>query len=334
MKTGLTIIILTYNDTAVARKLISRILGWGDTVVSLLCIDDGSDPHESQALKNFATNKEIKLIRNHQNLGILKTRMRALEEVDTEWFCFVDADDDVDRTYYPRLKDIGDQNNSDCVISGASIVDEVGKFKGLKAAFFWNQSYFSPDILSAFSLKKIGPNVVWNKIYRRSVWNAPKIDTVSKINSNEDVLFNLFFLREARKITTTPGLGYFYKQNDKSFTSQSMVQKLPSIFESYRCMVGILTKQELEIVKPILVDQYQRLLSHVSHQYLLESTNSYSEGEARSIRDLLAALRVLSKKNPISKALSKWRLQRFLKGLFVIYIKLRFTNRLRPEEKW
>ena len=166
MKPGLTIIILTCNDTAVARKLISRILGWGDTDVSLLCIDDGSEPYESQALKNFAINKEIKLIRNHQNLGILKTRMRALEEVDTEWFCFVDADDDVDRTYYPRLRAVGDQNNSDCVISGASIVDKSGKFKGIKAIFFWNQSYSLLNILQAFSSKKIGPNVVWNKIYR------------------------------------------------------------------------------------------------------------------------------------------------------------------------
>ena len=60
----------------------------------LTVVDDGSVDNSFEILENFSKiEKRIKIIKNHRNLGILKSFVFNAKKLEGEWIVFCDQDD-------------------------------------------------------------------------------------------------------------------------------------------------------------------------------------------------------------------------------------------------
>ena len=93
-KTFFSIVIPIYNTEKYLDKAIKSILNQTFKNFELILIDDCSSDRSYIICKNYADkDNRVKLLRNDINLGVAKTRNRALNNISGRYLTFLDSDD-------------------------------------------------------------------------------------------------------------------------------------------------------------------------------------------------------------------------------------------------
>lgn len=90
----LSIIIPNYNSSNTLRDIIESVQSYD--FIKLIVIDDGSDSNNKKVLSELNTRHYIDKIIFQENAGPGAARNKGLEYVTTEYFCFLDADDNLE----------------------------------------------------------------------------------------------------------------------------------------------------------------------------------------------------------------------------------------------
>lgn len=102
----LTVVVTCYRLGALATEMLASLRWSADPRIRFVLVDDASPDDTLERLHRAA--RELpgaEVLALPDNLGLAGARMAALEQLETEWFTFLDGDDWVAKGYYPALLD-------------------------------------------------------------------------------------------------------------------------------------------------------------------------------------------------------------------------------------
>ena len=121
MQPKITVLMANYNNQRYLKQSIESILNQTYKNFDFLIIDDHSSDDSIKIIKSYS-DKRIKLIKNHKNLGLTRSLNIGLKNINTEYIARMDADD---ISFPRRLKNQYDflEKNTDVGILGSSCVN-------------------------------------------------------------------------------------------------------------------------------------------------------------------------------------------------------------------
>ena len=92
-----TIIIPVYNSEKYIGRCLDSIVNQSFKDIDILVINDGSTDKSKEIVEEYQSKyRNIKLI-NQDNIGVAKTRNKAIKLIDTKYIMFIDNDDYIDK---------------------------------------------------------------------------------------------------------------------------------------------------------------------------------------------------------------------------------------------
>lgn len=197
-----SVIIPAYNSEKYIGRCLDSILNQSFEDFEVLVINDGSKDRTGEIIQEYE--KKDKRIRyfEQKNMGVAKTRDKAIKLAKGDYVSFVDNDDYIERDYLGKLLPT---KNEEIIISGYKRPDSNGHIKmkiELKDGF-WSR------------LLVIAP---WAKIYRKDFIVNNKIKFLDN-NIGEDVFFNLIAMLTAKDVKILDYVGYNWFYNEKSVSN-------------------------------------------------------------------------------------------------------------------
>lgn len=204
----LGIVIPAYNVAFPLKRLLQQIEEQLTDDVAVVVVDDGSSDNTLQVAKQFES--EAVRVLHKENGGVGSARNLGIEECDSEYIWFVDADDGiVPNAIAILLKAIGEKP-SDCYLFG------FDKLRGKSAETIVNseaKSYDTSREMAENFDHLFGENLLnplWNKLFRREIIERGGI-RFSSIPSGEDAEFVLRFLSHAQSMDVLTDVLYRYR---------------------------------------------------------------------------------------------------------------------------
>lgn len=202
-----TIIIPVYNSEKYIGRCLDSILNQSFKDIDILVINDGSTDKSKEIVEEYQSKyNNIKLI-NQENMGVAKTRNKAIKLVKTKYILFIDNDDYIDNDYIETHIQKIQESNADIVMSGYRRVNIDKKI------------LFKQNLLNTNWSKYI-VLAPWAKIYNREFLVKNNIEFLD-YGIGEDVYFNLVAFAKNPKIEIIDYIGYNWFFNTKSVSNTS-----------------------------------------------------------------------------------------------------------------
>lgn len=289
----LSVIVPVYNAAGKIEKCIDSVLKQKFSDFELLLIDDGSTDNTAEICLRYAEKDRRVRYLKKENSGPLHARIAGIEKSCAEYITFCDADDyySTDKAFdimYNSMAKFGCQalqfafyRKFNHIKVGSKqvyaplVIDNQDEFLEKEypkfMCSFWDESHLTPS--------------VWNKVYHRSLLkNLPVLEDTDRFFFGEDMLLNLFLLKDCTSFLFIPDKLYVYQENvglNGSFSARTMFDL--DILKKYQLQFieqqnhakkdTILTNYFVEIVGWLL-SYVQRGLSHIEEEELLELVQS------------------------------------------------------------
>lgn len=168
-----SIIIPFWNTKKYIYECLSSIKVQAFSDFEVLMIDDGSTDESRAIAERFsAADSRFKLL-GGSHIGFPRAKNLGLDEAHGEYICFVDSDDYVAPDYLRLLKDGLEVTDADiCCCNHYSFADDKPHpiFKSLPV-YGKDPSIFREKDKINFMLTTWGSTFMWNKMYRRSIFD-------------------------------------------------------------------------------------------------------------------------------------------------------------------
>lgn len=214
-----TIIVPVYNAAPHLAECIQSILRQRYEPLEILLINDGSEDVSRHICDMYArVNPRITLV-NRPNSGVSATRNFAIERAKGEFLQFVDSDDWIDANATRLLVERMLECKSDMVIAHYCRVDGE---KTTVHGFLDEGQVLTQHELARYLMEEPASfyyGVMWNKLYRRSLIEQHQIRCNEEFGWSEDFLFNLEYIRYAKRFCTLQTPIYYYRKNENSITA-------------------------------------------------------------------------------------------------------------------
>lgn len=238
----ISVILPVYNSEDYLEGCLDSLLNQTFKDMEILCIDDGSSDGSLDILKEYEKADNRITVISQENMGVAKTRNKALELINGNYVYFMDSDDFLDRNAFKKLHDNITSNNSDFCIMKAIFVngDEEYKFpafdldKEFEKVNFNRFTFTYKDIKSHVLNDLFAP---WLKLYSAGFLKGSEEFTFPEMKSYSDAPFHVKTMLKASRISFVPEYLYYYRENDDSLVHSSSNTinffKLSDIIENY-----------------------------------------------------------------------------------------------------
>lgn len=222
----LSIIVPVYNGALYIEELITCLLEVNYENIEIILVNDGSNDNskevcETQKLRS----QQIKLIEK-KNGGIASARNVGLANASGRYVCFVDQDDIVDADVYRRaIKYMQSKNADFCFFESMRLYPDgsetnLGVVKEQRAyqedSIF--QTFIKPHLIKENkdqqALSIIGH--VWPIVFSVDFLQKNNIQFEKFVDYEDDVVFILKCLKQAKNVCCIQCRGYYWKYNVKS----------------------------------------------------------------------------------------------------------------------
>lgn len=179
--------------------------------LEIILVDDESPDNCPAICDEWAKKDERVKVIHKQNGGVSDARNVGLKEASGDYIGFVDSDDVVSVDMYKTLIELVKENNAD-----VSICQYDEFMDGKEPLYTYDNKYHvldSNDTLKELFCKNTVANVVWNKIYKRELFNDIKFPI--EINCGEDLYVTHKLIIKSKKIVITSSKLYGYMVNRK-----------------------------------------------------------------------------------------------------------------------
>ena len=103
MENKVTMVIPVYNSEKYVGRCLKSVLEQTYKDVSILVINDGSTDNSQQIIDEYAKKYKNIISIEQKNMGVAKTRNKAIQMTNTEYIMFMDNDDYIDKDYIETL---------------------------------------------------------------------------------------------------------------------------------------------------------------------------------------------------------------------------------------
>ncbi|OGE34526.1 hypothetical protein A3C32_04250 [Candidatus Daviesbacteria bacterium RIFCSPHIGHO2_02_FULL_41_14] len=111
-KLKFSIIIATYNGERYLEKCLSSVFKTIYPKFEVIIVDDGSTDGSLQIINKYKNAQDLIFIRNNQNIGLVKSRNKAIKKSTGDILVFLDNDTEVDKKWIVGLSEVFLSDNS------------------------------------------------------------------------------------------------------------------------------------------------------------------------------------------------------------------------------
>lgn len=209
MSAVITVICPVYAAEKYIKRCIESVLSQTFMAWKLLLIDDGSPDKCGDICDAYAKNDNRIRVIHQDNRGVSATRNRGLDEVDTEYFYFLDADDYLPSDALGILYAMAKEVEGDIVVGGHSRVESNGYIHC--DSDIWPDLKTTEDIQLAI-LRNVIPNFSCAKLFKKTLWDGIRYP-VGQVMEDLYTAPHVFY--RAKKIAITKKSLYFYSHENK-----------------------------------------------------------------------------------------------------------------------
>lgn len=251
MNPAVSIIVPVYNAETALHRCIESILHQSCADFELLLVDDGSKDDSGAICDEYAAKDSRIRVFHKENGGVSAARNLALSAARGKYLQFLDSDDWVVPDATLLLLRAAEEHGADLVISDFyRVVGERVSVKGdIEEDRVLSREEYAEHMMANPADFYYG--VLWNKLYRRDIVQDHRIRMDEEISWCEDFLFNLEYIRFARRFYALNVPLYYYVKTKGSLASQISISKTVrmklSMFEYYnRLYQEIFDEEEYE----------------------------------------------------------------------------------------
>lgn len=238
MKDLISVVVTCYNHQDYIEQCLRSIFAQTYRNIELLVLDDGSSDHSAEIIEAVSADSPFPTrFESHENMGVVKTRNKALQQIQGTYFIFVDSDDFLDSDYIESFYRSMVQEEADIVYG--DLYDPDKKEVYLKSRPFDKLAFLTENFISNCSLIR---RSVADGIYYDEALNREKLE-------DYDFLLNLIINQGARPVYDAKT-----KLNYRVFDKES-ISKRDSTRYHYEMYLKILRKY----VRKIPDEIYQAL---------------------------------------------------------------------------
>lgn len=206
--------------------------------LEIIIVDDGSTSEVVDVLKEYQVRDPRIQILSGEHQGVSAARNLGMEQMNGEFFTFVDADDEISAHFIQEAVFIAQISYAEVIVGKVQpLYQGTQKEKnGDELSFQVTQSTKERDdiareMLSGYSLKhKTTPTIhgrsLGAKVY--STRAIRKLNFDMKITISEDTIFNYLAMRQVNSIAMAERTWYYYYQFGFSASHQFDVEKFSS----------------------------------------------------------------------------------------------------------
>jgi len=218
----ISIIVPIYQVEQYLCQSIESILNQTYKQFELLLIDDESTDTSGKICDEYATSDSRIRVFHIKHSGLSVARNKGIEEARGEWIGFVDSDDWIEPEMYNSLLSAVEQSGADIAVCG--FVSSTGKESILTGG-----TYSSDQAMRKLLDSSIN-NTVWNKLYRRELFNTIRFP---EDRNFEDIAIQHLLLHRASSITVIEDIAYHYRVREGSIAHTYSVQNLLDFAVAY-----------------------------------------------------------------------------------------------------
>lgn len=222
MEPCVSIIIPIYNAETTLPRCVESVLGQEYTDFELILADDGSRDGSGALCDAFAQQDSRVRVLHKKNSGVSDTRNQAMSAARGRYLQFLDADDWITPNATKLLVRTAEEHQCDLVISDFyRVVDDRVSPKGdIDEDGPLTREEFAAHMMENPADFYYG--VLWNKLYRRDIIQEYQLRMDPEISWCEDFLFNLEYIRHAKRFFALQVPIYYYVKTKGSLASQGM----------------------------------------------------------------------------------------------------------------
>lgn len=228
-----SVIIPVYNCDKYLEKCLCSVISQSYKNIEVIVINDGSTDKSGDIIKEYADNVSKILMIEQKNQGVSAARNKGIERAGGEYLLFLDGDDYIGEDYIGSLVEAAEDNASDLVICGCTMVDLEGRVIRKIIPDSYERGYREEWVYRLSS--------VCSHLYRRKGWKEAGIKFAIGVRG-EDLPIALFFNYTCSNIVVIPEAEYYYVQHTDSAMGSSRglqsfqlpIQALSEVLEKLR----------------------------------------------------------------------------------------------------
>ena len=225
MKDLISVVVTCYNHQDYIEQCLRSIFAQTYRNIELLVLDDGSSDYSAEIIEAVLADSPFPTqFESHENMGVVKTRNKALQQIQGTYFIFVDSDDFLDSDYVESFYTTMVQEEADIVYG--DLYDPDKKEFYLKSRPYDKLAFLTENYISNCSLIR---RSVADGIYYDEALNREKLE-------DYDFLLNLIINQGARPVYDAKT-----KLNYRVFDKES-ISKRDSTRYHYEMYLKILRK--------------------------------------------------------------------------------------------
>ena len=242
MKDLISVVVTCYNHQDYIEQCLRSIFEQTYQNIELLVLDDGSTDKSAQIIQETLVDSPFPTrFESHENMGVVKTRNKALQQIQGTYFIFVDSDDFLDVDYIESFYTTMLQEEADIVYG--DLYDPDKKEIYLKSRPYDKVAFLTENFISNCSLIR---RSIAEGVYYDEALNREKLE-------DYDFLLNLIINQGAKPVYDTKT-----KLNYRVFDKES-ISKRDSTRYHYEIYLKILRKY----VKQLPDEIYQALSANI-----------------------------------------------------------------------
>ena len=259
----ISIVIPAYNAEKTIRRAIDSLLKQTYKNIEVIVIDDGShDGTAAVCAEIEQADARIKLV-SINNAGVSNARNVGIDNCHGKYIAFLDADDYVEPEFIETFA-FNINENVDLICSGYKVRAEDGKylFEQTVEAVELAKGEVYRGIEALQNAKSF--NVLWNKMFRKSIIDENHIRMDTRLSMGEDFLFILEYLdccSNGIKLISKTDYNYVLSQNglqatfkDNSQLRLKQLEKLEIFYKNNNYKLDGFYREALRTVYIVLLE--------------------------------------------------------------------------------
>lgn len=307
-----SIIVPVYNVEPYIKKCLDSVSSQTFKDYEVIIVDDGSKDNSGKIVDEYAAQNEHFKVIHQENKGLSAARNAGIQDSNSDYICFVDSDDYIDKEFLEMFHLEVVNSKPDLIICGVTVLSQK---KTENKVFYENNTAKIKYML----LTDKWPSWVCNKCFRKKSFSDFSFRE-GKIF--EDMYFIGNIIKEARTIRCIKEPLYFYNCcNDNSITKNKTSEHEYKFIEAKLYLMqkalenGILDTAYLEKVTVnlmrncLLLDLIDGRLDETKRKFLKEYLTSKKKCIV-DIKDWFWSSMLLNNNDAICRLFAKYRFRK------------------------
>ena len=194
-KNLISVIVPVYNLENYIKRCLKSIQNQTYRNIEIIVVDDGSIDDSWNVINRIAKEDNRVIPIHKENGGVSSARMLGLANANGEWIGFVDGDDEIEEDMYEVLMNNAFEYDADISHCGYKMIFNDGRITSFYDTKVKKIQDNTTGVIDLLEGDLIEPGL-WNKLYKKSLFEDIELDTNIKIN--EDLLLNYYLFKNSQ----------------------------------------------------------------------------------------------------------------------------------------